>query len=210
MKHTWPILCLLLALLAGLLPATVCADELWIENQGGLEVTVYSDSDWQDVSVSGGLDVSGTADVPEGATGMVAVGPGFTPSDGEAKVAAVTLEPGWVVITADTITDYDIEVACNQNGEDVNPEVLIVIDYEGARISYDPTETTREAVIAALDAIWPPPPPPDATNTQDWVDPFNEAPQGDYSDSGQSVADMNRDAFLAGIDWEGEETWLWT
>ncbi len=203
--------CVLLALLVGLIPAAVSADELWVKNEGGLEVVVHSDSQWQDVTVSGGLDVSDATDAPEGTTSMVAVGPGFEPTDGTSKVCAVTLEPGWVVITADDITSYTIEVACNQKGEDVNPEVLVVIDYEGTRISYDPTETTREAVIAALDLVGPPPPPPDATNTQDWVDPFKTAPVAEADDSdGQSIADMDSEAFLANIDWTGQDTWLWT
>ncbi len=39
-----------------------------------------------------------------------------------------------------------------------------------------------------------------------------EAPQvvATDDDSGQSVTDMNRDSFLANIDWTGQDTWLWT
>jgi hypothetical protein len=57
-----------------------------------------------------------------------------------------------------------------------------------------------------------PPPPPDATNTDVWVDPFNEAPrvQGDYSDGGESVASMNAEAFLDSVDWAGQDVWLWS
>ena len=185
--------CVLLALLVGLIPAAVSADELWIENQGGLEVVIEYEGD---VSLG---EVGGIA----------AINPDY--GDGTAKVATATLETEWVVVTADSITGYDIEVACNQRLEDVAPEVLMVIDYEGTRISYDPTETTREAVIAALDLVGPPPPPPDATNTQEWVDPFKTAPVIEADDSdGQSIADMDNEAFLANIDWTGQDTWLWT
>jgi hypothetical protein len=117
-----------LTVLVALIPGVVSADELWVKNEGGLEITVWSDSDWQDVTVSGGVDVSNATDAPEGSTSLVAVGPGFTPKDGEAKVAAVTLESGWVVIEADDITGYNIEVACNQAGEDIIPQSYIVKD----------------------------------------------------------------------------------
>ena len=33
---------------------------------------------------------------------------------------------------------------------------------------------------------------------------------GNYSGGGKSINDMNTEAFLAGIDWEGQSTWLWT
>jgi len=44
------------------------------------------------------------------------------------------------------------------------------------------------------------------------VDPFDiEASiEGDYSDGGQSIADMNADRALASIDWTGQEIWRWT
>ncbi len=56
-----------------------------------------------------------------------------------------------------------------------------------------------------------PPPPPDATNTDVW--PFDTPtlePMGDYSGGGQSIKDMDNDVYLAGIDWTGQDVWLWT
>ena len=179
---------LLAVVLALLLPKAVNADELWVQNQGGLEVVVEYEGDTATVTADSGICV---------------INPDY--GDGTAKAAAADIQAGWVVIEADNITGYTIEVACNQKGEDVTPEVLIVIDYEGTRIGYNPTETTREAMIAALEAVGPPPPPPGATNTQDWVDPFN-APATDDSD-GQSVRDMDNEAFLAAIDWTGQDEW---
>lgn len=183
---------LLSALLVLCMKQAVSADELWVQNQGGLEVVVEYEGD---------VSLGNTS-------GIAAINPDY--GNGTAKVATATLETEWVVITADTITNYDIEVACNQQLGDVTPEVLMVIDYEGSRISYDPTETTREAVIAALEAFGPPPPPPDATNAEAWVDPFvSRAPQVDDSD-GRSIRDMDNEAFLASIDWTGQSTWLFS
>lgn len=53
-----------------------------------------------------------------------------------------------------------------------------------------------------------PPAPPDASNTDVWVDPFTV--QGDYSDGGESIHDMNSAAFIERIDWTGNEVWLWS
>ena len=50
-----------------------------------------------------------------------------------------------------------------------------------------------------------PPPPPDASNTDVWVDPFQS---GDYSDGGDTPAEMDAKAFV--VDWEGQDVWLWT
>ncbi|MFA5054273.1 MAG: hypothetical protein WC565_09455 [Parcubacteria group bacterium] len=57
-----------------------------------------------------------------------------------------------------------------------------------------------------------PPGPPCEKNVDVWTDPFNEAPQvrGDYSGGGQSVADMNADAFLDALDWTGNTAWRFT
>jgi len=52
-----------------------------------------------------------------------------------------------------------------------------------------------------------PPPPPDSTNTDVWVDPGFPEPLGDYSGGGESIADMNASAFLAAIDWTGQDGW---
>jgi hypothetical protein len=190
MRHTWLKVLLVVVLTFAVVP-TVSADELWIENQGGLEVVIEYEGD---VSLG---EVGGIA----------AINPNY--GDGTAKVATATLETEWVVISADTITGYDIEVACNQQLEDVTPEVFVVIDYEGTRISYNPAETTREAVIAALDIVGPPPPPPDATNNQTWVDPVPIT--ADYEDDGggQSIADMNVEKAII-YDWSGQEVWLYT
>ena len=203
MKRVWLKILLAVVLSFTLGISTASADELWVRNTGGLEVTVWSESDWQDVTA--------TTD-----SGIIAVGPcspGEEPESGKAKVASATLTDEWVVIEADNIDSYRIDVACNQMGEDVAPEVLQVIEYEGTRISFDPTTTTKEDVLAALESVGPPPPPPDATNTDVWVDPFGDSPADNPpvdDDGGQSIADMNAAADDWVHDWSGQEVWLYT
>ena len=100
----------LLILLIGLLvliPSTVSADELWVKNEGGLEIVI--DGTVTNVQYDG----------------LFAWNPNYT--EGQSKIAAVDLKDGWVVITGD-FTGYTIEVACNQFAEDVNPEVRWVKD----------------------------------------------------------------------------------
>ena len=98
------------ALLALLVPCQVMADELWVQNQGGLEIVVEYTG-----------DISITAD-----SGIYLVNPDY--GDGTAKACAADITNGWVCITADSITGYTIEVACNQSFEDVSPEVRWVKD----------------------------------------------------------------------------------
>jgi hypothetical protein len=83
------------------------------------------------------------------------------------------------------------------------------ITYEGVPITFDDEVFTEDEIRAALDLVGPPPMPPCADNCDVWVDSFNE-PMGDYSGGGQSIKDMDNDVYLAGIEWEGEEVWLWT
>jgi len=96
-----------LILLVLLVPCQVMADELWVQNQGGLEIVI--DGTVTDVQYDG----------------LYAWNPEY--SEGQAKVAAADIKDGWVVITG-TFTGYTIEVACNQKAEDVNPEVRWVKD----------------------------------------------------------------------------------
>ena len=94
---------ILLAILLVLIPATVSADELWILNEGGLEVTVegtVTDVQYDGISA-------------------------FNPDNG--MVCAADITTGWVVITGD-IQGYDITLACGQDFEDVVPESYIVRD----------------------------------------------------------------------------------
>ena len=99
-----------------LIPTLVSADELWVKNEGGVEITVWSDNNWQDVTVTG-------------EQGLMGVGPGWEPADGVAKVCAVTVpNTEWLVIHADNITDYRIDVACDQSYEYITPEVRLVKD----------------------------------------------------------------------------------
>lgn len=179
---------ILLAILAVLAPSSVYADELWVRNEGGLEVTVWSDSDWQDV----------TATVE---SGIIAVGPcdpSEVPESGKAKIATATLEGEWVIIEAENITDYRIDVACNQDLEDIVPESYIVKD-----------ALTWEEFVEEYGEM--PPPPPDASNTDVWLfDTPTFEPMGDYSDGGQSVADMNAEKEALETCWAGQEYWLWT
>ena len=100
----------LLATLLVLIPSIVSADELWIRNEGGLEVVIECDS---------GATV--TAD-----SGICVINPDY--GEGTAKVAAADIQAGWVVITADNITSWDIEIACGQDFLDVVPEVRLVKD----------------------------------------------------------------------------------
>jgi len=62
-----------------------------------------------------------------------------------------------------------------------------------------------------------PPPPPDASNTDVW--PFDTPTlepgvprivQGDYSDGGQSIADMNAEKWASERDWEGQDVWKYS
>jgi len=57
-----------------------------------------------------------------------------------------------------------------------------------------------------------PPPPPDASNTDVW--PFNsptlEIQNGDYSDGGQSISDMNAEKWASERDWEGQNVWKYS
>ena len=99
-----------LILLVLLVPCQVMADELWVQNQGGLEIVVEYTG-----------DISITAD-----SGIYLVNPDY--GDGTAKACAADITNGWVCITADSITGYTIEVACNQSFEDVSPEVRWVKD----------------------------------------------------------------------------------
>ena len=112
--------------------ARVAADELWIRNEGGLEISVWSDTDWTEVSVSGAVDVSDTNDTeslnlfdPH-----AVVGPSWTPEDGKAKVVAVSLTEHWLVIHADNITHWEVEAHCNQNIEYTTPEIRLVTSAE--------------------------------------------------------------------------------
>jgi hypothetical protein len=117
-------------------PATASADELRIRNEGGVEVIVECEG-----------ELAVTYDGP-----VCAVNPVY--GDGTAKVAAAGTEEGWLVIEAESITGYTIEVACNQAGEYVVPEAYIVKDAPA------------------------------------------EAPQVD-SGGGRSIADLDREAFIA-------------
>lgn len=181
------LLAILLAFCLGV--GSVAADELWIRNEGGLEVVVECEGNVSLGSVGG----------------VAAINPDY--GEGAAKVAAATLEAEWVVITADHITGYTIEVACNQHFEDVNPEVSYVFEYDGTRFSFDPATSTKEAEIAKLDELvalgfGPPPAPPSEpivlveTSTVDYQD----------YDSGPSIQEVTTIEY----DWTGQEVWLWT
>jgi hypothetical protein len=100
-----------LTVLVALIPGTVSADELWVRNEGGLEVVIEYEGDTATVTADSGIYV---------------INPDY--GDGTAKAAAADIQAGWVVIEADNITGYTIEVACNQQGEDVVPEAYIVKD----------------------------------------------------------------------------------
>jgi hypothetical protein len=179
----------LTAVVVALIPGVVSADELWVKNEGGLEVTVWSDSDWQEVTVTGN----------QGLMGVGPHSPGEVEEAGKAKVAAVTVPNAeWLVIHADNITDYRIDCACNQSFEDVTPEAYIVKDA--------PEAMTWEEFCEEYGEL--PPPPPDASNAGAWTDPFASQPQDDYSDGGPTIAQMNAASFK--VDWTGQEVWRWS
>ena len=112
---------LILAILLVLIATTgvASADELWVKNEGGLEITVHSDSNWEEVTIDGGWSL---------------VGPGHAPADGVAKICSLTeaigvdVPPEWIVIHADNISEFVIDVACNQSCEYITPEVRLVKD----------------------------------------------------------------------------------
>ena len=165
------------AILLALIPSAVSADELWIRNQGGLEIVI--DGTVTDVQYDG----------------LYVWNPNY--SEGQAKVAAVDLKDGWVVITGD-FTGYTIEVACNQKAEDVNPEVMQVVDINGTRVSFDPRYDTRENVIAVAELYGlPPAPPSDFTPSEPVTHDYASANQG------------SSDALVPTYDFP-DPYWLWT
>jgi hypothetical protein len=175
---------LLVMLVVVLAPASVSADELWIENQGGVEVTITGEV--TDIQYDG----------------LYA----YNPENG--KLAAANIETGWIVITGD-IEDYEVTLACGQDFEDVNPAVNYVFEYEGTRFSFDPTTSTKEAEIARLDELvvlgfGPPPPPPDYLATA----PEESVAEGPVTyknvDSGPSIEEVVE------FDWTGQDYWLYT
>ena len=113
---------ILAALILCLIPTSVSADELWIHNEGGLEVVVECD---------GGATVSADS-------GICVINPDY--GEGTAKVAAADIEAGWVVITADNIKSWDIEIACGQDFLDVIPEVRLVKDAPAATVYGNPDD----------------------------------------------------------------------
>ena len=180
---------MLMVLVALLLCATpVAADELWIRNEGGVEVTLYGDN----------LDVQ--------YDGIYA----FNPENG--KLAAVDVKDGWIVVVGD-IEGYDITLACNQSFEDVNPEVSYVFEYNGTRFSFDPTTSTKAEQIAALDELTalgfgPPPAPPSEPIVTAETPTAKSSITQDY-DSGPSIAEVTA-ARIPEYDWTGEDYWYWT
>ena len=99
-----------IAFLFLLSPTLVSANELWVKNEGGLEIVVNCD---------GGATVKADS-------GICVINPDW--AEGQAKVAAADIHEGWVVITADNITSWDVEIACGQDFLDVIPEVRLVKD----------------------------------------------------------------------------------
>ncbi len=53
-----------------------------------------------------------------------------------------------------------------------------------------------------------PPPPPDATNTDVWV--FDTPTFGDYSDGGDTPAELDAEKFLASVSIGPDDPWYWT
>ena len=84
------------------------------------------------------------------------------------------------------------------------------IVYDGVPITFDDDVFSEAEVWAALDVLGAPPMPPGPSNAECWDESFNVLNGTEPDDSGQSVADMNAEAFLDGIEWEGEDVWLWT
>ena len=125
---------LLVVLILCLIPTPVLADELWVKNEGGVEITVWSDNNWQDVTVTG-------------EQGLMGVGPGWEPADGVAKVCAVTVpNTEWLVIHADNITDYRIDVACDQSYEYITPEVRLVKDAPPNPVTFDGVSDSGKSI----------------------------------------------------------------
>jgi hypothetical protein len=76
-------------------------------------------------------------------------------------------------------------------------------------ITYDDEVFTEDQVLAALDLTGTPPVPPSEGNTETWVDPFPEPVANDPGD-GRSVAALDAERFVDGIDWTGQAVWLWS
>jgi hypothetical protein len=169
---------LILLVLVALVPATVSADELWIKNEGGIEVTVNGDVD----SIK--------------YDGLYA----YNPDNG--KLAACDIKEGWIVITGD-IEGYEVTLACDQQFEDVAPEVKQVFEYNGTRISFDPTTSTKEEQLAVLEQFGAPPPPPD------WPVEEVKTPKAPITYKGDG---SGGDAVAPTVecDWTGQDYWLYT
>ena len=96
---------ILIALALVLIPSMVSADELWVRNEGGLELVVEG----QNLQVK--------------QAGFYAFNPNY--GENTAKIAAVSLYPEWVVVTG-SITGWHIDYACNQRFENVTPATKFV------------------------------------------------------------------------------------
>ena len=175
---------ILFAILMVLVPTAVSADELWVKNEGGVEVTIWSDSNWQEVTVTGNQ-------------GLMGVGPGWEPADGVAKVAAVTVpNTEWLVIHADNITDYHIDVACNQRYEDIMPEVRLVKD--------EPVAPLSEPVVASK-------PIQDYDSGPSIAEVTSEPePTSEAATRAQPETEPTLEPEPIVYDWTGQEVWLYT
>ena len=180
---------LLVMLVVVLAPASVSADELWIQNEGGVEVTING-------------EVTDTQ-----YDGLYA----YNPENG--MLAACNIETGWIVITGD-IEGYEVTLACDQSFEDVNPVVSYVFEYDGTRFSFDPATSTKEAEIAKLDELValgfgsPPAPPSDIVEPVVTLVTPSPVDYQDY-DSGPSVVEVAEPDPIE-YDWTGQEVWLYT
>ena len=135
----WLLPLLLIVLLS---PSAVMADELWIHNEGGLEVVIECD---------GGATVAADS-------GICVINPDY--GEGTAKVAAADITAGWVCITADNITSWDIEIACGQDFLDVVPKVRLVKDVVEMPATSNPddggtsiADMNREKALTAREPI---------------------------------------------------------
>ena len=103
-------------------PTLVSADELWVKNEGSLQILV--EGKVTDVQLSGATNIKeGVGD------GEYSALYGWNPEYGENQtmVVAASISDGWVVITGD-IESWDIQEACGQSANDVIPEVRLVKD----------------------------------------------------------------------------------
>ena len=191
---------ILFAILMVLVPTAVSADELWVKNSGALHIQVWTDTGWEDVTVTGGINASVSEDIDAevmdtfektGNAGMWVAGPGWEPEDGKLEIAAITIsDPIWIVIEADNITAWNVIESVDGYCDWVDPEIRLVKSEDIPQTSFSapylPRNHDSGTSIAEVTGEPEPTPEPEPE-----LEPTPEPEPIVY-------------------DWTGQEVWLYT